>query len=54
MEDLGNPTLVGCTIRDHVEGNATGVFVRSSAHGRATVAADCVFARNAKGDLVRE
>ena len=33
---------------------ATGVYVCFSAEGMATVGADCVFARNAGGDVVRQ
>ena len=50
----GDPTLSGCTLRDHARGEAAGVFVRSNAAGKATVGADCVFARNAGGDVVRQ
>ena len=54
----GDPTLVGCTLRDHAVGgkeisSGCGLFVASDAVGLAT-AADCVFARNAKGDVVRQ
>ena len=52
--DGGDPTLAACTLRDHAAGSACGVFVLSTALGKATVGADCVFARNAKGDVVRE
>ena len=48
----GNLTLAACTLRDHATGRATGVYVRAGSH--ATVGADCVFARNAGGDVVRE
>ena len=50
----GDPTLIACTVRDHVAGKATGVYVSSSAAGRVTVGADCVFARNAGGRIVRQ
>ena len=50
----GSPTLAACTLRDHATGRACGVYVSEHARGRATVGADCVFARNAKGDVVRE
>ena len=50
-ENKGGPTLTACTLRDHAEGRAAGVYLRSGSH--ATVGADCVFARNAKGDVVR-
>ena len=47
----GNPTLAACTLRDHATGQyAIGVYVEG---GSATVGADCVFARNARGDVVR-
>ena len=54
----GDLTLIGCIIRDHrtsrfVEGSGVGLFVRANAGG-VTVGADCVFARNAWGDVVRE
>ena len=53
----GDPTLVGCTIRDHsvwtFTGSGCGLYVRTDAAGKAT-ATDCVFARNAGGDVVRE
>ena len=54
----GDPTLVGCTLRGHPErGNkpssGSGVYVHSSARGRATVGADCVFANNAGANVVR-
>ena len=48
----GFPSLAGCTIRDHVKGRAAGVYV--AAGSRVKVGADCVFARNAKGRVVRE
>ena len=58
----GDPTLAGCTIRDHAlrdhadyfEGSGNGIFVSNSAAGMASVGDDCVFARNAEGDVVRE
>ena len=53
----GDPTLAACTLRDHAAGSRTysgcGVYVHSSAAGRVTVGADCVFARNARRDVVR-
>ena len=49
-----NPALVGCTLRDHALGRACGVFVKADSSGNATVGADNVFMRNAKGDVVRE
>ena len=48
----GGPTLAACTIRDHAKGRAAGVWVEAG--GNVTVGADCVFARNAGGDVVRE
>ena len=55
----GDPTLAGCTIRDHAAGgyrsySGCGVYVHPTATGRATVGADCVFERNAAGGVVRE
>ena len=50
----GDPTLAACTLRDHAAGVAAGVYVRADAKGKATVGADCVYARNAKGNVVRE
>ena len=59
----GDPTLIGCTIRDHSTilnhsrwayiGSGVGLYVRADAAGKATWA-DCIFARNAVGDVVRE
>ena len=49
----GDPSLAACTLRDHVAGVAAGVCVRADSVGKATVGADCVFARNAKGGVVR-
>ena len=59
----GDPTLLACTIRDHgFEGTreygegtsyGCGVFVDGLAYGRATIEG-CVFARNWRGDVVRE
>ena len=53
----GNPSIAGCIIRDHAgvwggHGSGCGVYARASAAG-VTVAPDCVFARNAGGDVVR-
>ena len=50
----GDPLLAACTLRDHVAGKATGVYVHRSAAGKAMIGADCIFARNAGGDIVRE
>ena len=51
--------MVGCTIRDHGVGgdvikkrSGCGVYVHADAYGRTVVGADCVFARNAGGDVV--
>ena len=53
----GDPTLVGCIIRDHRkserEGSGCGLYVRTDAAGKAT-ATGCVFVRNAGGDIVRK
>jgi len=54
VQNEGDPTLVGCTIRDHAAGEAAGIFVRASARGKAAVGAGNVFARNVGGDVVRE
>ena len=51
VQGRGGPTLVACTLRDHAAGRATGVFLEAGSS--ATVGADCVFARNAKGGVVR-
>ena len=48
-----DPSLAMCTLRDHAAGVACGVYVHSTAAGKATVGADCVFARNAGGDVAR-
>ena len=57
----GDPSLTRCIIRDHalrggypwhIESVGCGVFVASHARGMATVGAGCVFARNARGDVV--
>ena len=47
----GDPTLSLCRIRDNA---MAGVFVHSTAAGKAVVGADCFFARNAWGDVVRD
>ena len=54
VQDGGDPTLVGCTIRDHAAGGAAGVYVSSSARGKAALGAGNVFACNESGDVVRE
>ena len=51
VEGNGDPTLSGCTLSDHA---TFGVRVAASARGRATVGADCAFARNAGGDVQRD
>ena len=43
--------LAACALRDHAVGRAAGVHV--CVGGRAAVGADCSFARNAGGDVVR-
>ena len=52
----GDPILDACVLRDHAVGRACGVYVSSpsTAWGKVAVGADCVFARNAGGDVVRE
>ena len=47
----GDPTFASCTLRDHAAGRAFGVHLCTSSNVR--VGADCVFARNAGGDVVR-
>ena len=58
VKEDGDPSLAGNTICDHAGGAALesagcGIWVRADARGRAT-AVDCFFARNTKGDVVRE
>ena len=54
-QQQGDPTVVGCVIRDHTWGDwAFGIHVDFSSHRLATIGVDCVFARNVSGDLVRE
>ena len=48
----GGPTLAACTLRDHTAGRAAGVCVWDDRS--VAVGADCVFARNATGDIVRQ
>ena len=49
----GDPTIIACSIRDHTEGEwAHGIRIDAAAAG--TTVADCVFARNAAGVVVRE
>ena len=52
VKDGADPWLAACTIRDHNTLGALGLLVRGTARGAATVA-DCVFARNFWGDVVR-
>ena len=56
VKQAGNPILAACTLRDHASGGSSrsgcGIFVDSDADGMTTVGADCVFARNAKADVV--
>ena len=50
----GDPTLAGCSVRDHVKGlygRGCGVYVNSDARGKATIGSDCIFVRNADGDV---
>ena len=56
VQEEAHPTLASCIFRDHADGlwrnSGSGVYVF---HGsNATVGADCVFERNAGGDVVRE
>ena len=48
--DEGDPTLVTCILRDHAK---FGVHIDFDARGKATLEADCIFARNSKGDVRR-
>ena len=50
----GDPTLARCIIRDHTAAGAAGVCVFKCAEGKAMVGADCVFANNRGGDVVRQ
>ena len=54
VQNGGDPTLVGCNIHDHAAGEAAGVFVTSTARGKAALGAGNVFSRNVAGDVVRE
>ena len=54
VEKGGDPTLVGCTLRDHAAGGAGGLYVAADARGKASVGARNVFLRNAGGDVVRK
>ena len=51
MQEDSDLNLAACTLRDHAAGIACGVWV--TACSRATVGADCVFARNAGGGVLR-
>ena len=57
VQSSGDPTLAACTLRDHPAGSEAysgcGVYVKADSKGKATVGADCVFARNAMGNVVR-
>ena len=57
VSDMGDPLLLGNTIRDHSLGQffycGAAVFVSGDAAGGATVRAGNVFARNELGDVVR-
>ena len=51
--------LAACAVRDHAggggeKGSGCGVYVDATAPGKATISADCVFARNAGNDVVLE
>ena len=56
-----NVALTRCTIRDHrgvfghleYLGSGCGVYIAADAKCEATIGADCVFARNVFGDVVR-
>ena len=52
VQDGGKTTLAGCTLRDHSEGSACGVFVCAEAAGGAIIGSGSVFARNVGGDVV--
>ena len=52
VQQEGDPTLLHCAVHDEVD--AAGVYVDATAAGKATVGEDCVFARNAGGDIVRK
>ena len=58
VRDQGDPFIVSSLFRDHSGGvfppSGEGVRVSRSAHGKATIGADCVFERNAAGGVVRE
>lgn len=48
-----DPTLAACAFRDHTGGTGAGVYILSSAVGKATVGSDCVFSGNAREGVVR-
>ena len=55
VEGGGDLSLSACSVRDHAKrglSRAYGVYV--AAGSSATVGADCVFARNVGGDVVRQ
>ena len=54
VQDEGDIFLMSCSLHDHTAGKAAGVYVDASAGGLVTVGADCVFARNVRGDIVRQ
>ena len=54
VKNGGDPTLVGCTIRDHAAVGSSGVYVEASACGKAKIGAGCVFLRNATADVFRQ
>ena len=60
VQSGGDPTLIGCLIRDHAYTggkraicSGCGVFVPPSAAGKAVIDGSCVFARNEGGNVVR-
>ena len=48
-----DPIFLACTFRDHLTGKACGIVVDHNARGKTTVGADCIFERNAGGDVKR-
>ena len=59
VREGGDPSLFGCTLRDHngtaFKGSGCGVYVHADSAGKATGGAgSCIFARNSGGDVVRE
>ena len=51
VEGRGDPVIVACKIRDHA---TCGIFVRADSRGCTSVGPDCIYERNAEGDVVRE